>query len=89
MLGGGLFLIAVSYLSCGQAALSVTLMTLGTTVSGIGLSGFFVNHMDIAPLYAGTLMGASNGIGAITGFIAPVVAAVLTVDVSQSPPILV
>jgi len=82
MLGGALFLVGVSFLNCTQTALAVTLMTLSTTMSGVSLCGFFTNHMDIAPQYAGTLMGVSNGIAAVPGFIAPLVAAVLTTDVS-------
>jgi len=83
MLGGASFLIGVSFLNCTQTELAVTLMTLSTTMCGVSLCGFFVNHMDIAPQYAGTLMGVSNGIAAMSGFIAPLIAAVLTTDVSQ------
>ena len=34
---------------------------------GIGISGFGVNHLDIADIYAGVLMGISNGIGTLAG----------------------
>jgi len=84
MVGGALFLVGVSYLNCTQTGLAVTMMTLSTTMCGVGLCGFFVNHMDIAPPYAGTLMGVSNGVAAASGFIAPLVAALLTTDVSRS-----
>jgi len=84
MLGGAIFLVAVSFLSCTQTALAVTLMTLASTFCGVSMCGFFVNHMDIAPVYAGTLMGVSNGVAAASGFIAPLVAALLTTDVSQT-----
>ena len=79
--GGGLFLVGLSYLNCTQTALAVTMLTMATTLTGVGLSGFFINHMDIAPPYAGTLMGVSNGIAAASGFVAPLVAALLTTDV--------
>lgn len=64
-----------------MTGLAVALMTASCTISGMGLSGFWVNHMDIAPRYSGTLMGISNGLAAMTGFIAPNVAATLTKDV--------
>jgi len=83
LLGGALFLVGVSFLNCTQTALAVTFMSLATTMSGVSLCGFFVNHMDIAPQYAGTLMGISNGIAAASGFIAPLIASVLTTDVSS------
>lgn len=79
MLGSALLLVGVSFLGCSQKQLAVALMPLSTTFIGLALSGFFVNHMDIAPPYAGTLMGVSNGISAAAGFFAPPLAAVLTV----------
>ena len=31
------------------------------------MSGYGVNHLDIAPNYAGVLMGLSNGLGTLSG----------------------
>jgi hypothetical protein len=36
------------------------------------VTGFNVNHLDIAPRYASILMGMSNGIGTIAGLICPI-----------------
>lgn len=47
-------------------------MFLGVAFSGFAISGFNVNHLDIAPRYASILMGLSNGIGTIAGAIIPV-----------------
>jgi len=80
LLGAGAFLIGLSFLDCTQTSLAVCILTLAVTISGFVYSGYFVNHMDIAPQYAGTLMGISNGISACAGFIAPAVAATLTAD---------
>jgi len=38
-----------------------------------------VNHLDIAPRYAGILMGISNGIGTLSGLLCPIVVERLTV----------
>jgi ACS family sodium-dependent inorganic phosphate cotransporter len=43
---------------CGVAATTLTLGALG-----FSRGGFSVNHMDIAPKYAGVLMGISNTAG--------------------------
>ncbi|XP_026315622.1 vesicular glutamate transporter 1 [Hyposmocoma kahamanoa] len=48
-------------------------LTLGVACSGFAISGYNVNHLDIAPRYASILMGLSNGIGTIAGFIVPIV----------------
>lgn len=75
---GTVFLVALSFLDCTQTMLAVTLLTFAVSSGGFTFSGFFVNHMDIAPIYAGTLMGISNGVAAISGFIAPTIAAIMT-----------
>jgi len=82
--GPSALLIGLSFLDCSQTALAVTLLTVAVSVSGCVFSGYFVNHMDIAPQYAGTLMGISNCVAASSGFIAPFVASVLTIAVSSS-----
>jgi len=83
MFGAGIFLIGLSYLDCTQTELAVVLLVMAVSMSGFVYSGYFVNHMDIAPQYAGTLMGISNGLGAMSGFIAPYVAARVTEPVSE------
>ena len=83
MFGAGVFLIGLSYLDCTQTALAVVLLVLAVSMNGLVFSGFFVNNMDIAPQYAGTLMGISNSLGSIAGFIASYVASKVTESVSQ------
>ena len=42
------------------------------------MSGFHVTHVDMAPDFAGTLMGITNGISNFNGIIAPFVVTALT-----------
>jgi ACS family sodium-dependent inorganic phosphate cotransporter len=49
--------------------LAITIMTLGNAVGAFVTGGFAVNHMDIAPRHAGTLMGITNTAGTIPGII--------------------
>lgn len=49
------------------------ILTIGVACSGFAISGFNVNHLDIAPRYASILMGLSNGIGTIAGIICSIV----------------
>lgn len=53
---------------------------MGVACSGFAISGYNVNHLDIAPRYASILMGLSNGIGTIAGFIVPIVINYMTED---------
>jgi len=42
------------------------------------VSGFGANHLDLAPIYAGTLMGLANTLATIPGFLGPQVVGTLT-----------
>lgn len=53
-------------------------LTIGVAFSGFAISGYNVNHLDIAPKYASILMGLSNGIGTLAGVFCPVVIDFLT-----------
>jgi MFS transporter, ACS family, solute carrier family 17 (sodium-dependent inorganic phosphate cotransporter), member 6/7/8 len=55
-------------------------LTIGVAASGFAISGYNVNHLDIAPRYASILMGMSNGIGTIAGLLCPVAIDFLTSD---------
>jgi MFS family permease len=72
----GLFLIITSYVS--SASLAVSFLVLSVGLSGATYSGFFINHLDIAPRFAGVLMGITNAAGMLAGIIAPYVAGALT-----------
>lgn len=55
-------------------------LTLAVGFSGFAISGFNVNHLDIAPRYASILMGISNGVGTLAGMLCPVVVQKITKD---------
>lgn len=46
---------------------AVFAVNLAVCCSGFAISGFNVNHLDIAPRYASILMGISNGVGTLAG----------------------
>ncbi|KAF3834251.1 hypothetical protein F7725_025455 [Dissostichus mawsoni] len=64
------FFVAVSFAGCNHI-LAVTFLTLSTTLGGISAPGVYINQIDIAPRYAGFLMGISNTFGTIPGVLAP------------------
>ncbi|XP_073985971.1 vesicular glutamate transporter [Rhodnius prolixus] len=77
----GFFFVIVAY---SKSALSANAaLTMGVAFSGFAISGFNVNHLDIAPRYASILMGMSNGIGTIAGLICPIVIDHITRDHSK------
>jgi ACS family sodium-dependent inorganic phosphate cotransporter len=68
----GFFGAAAALLAIGQAhtvPLAVGLMCVALGLGSFALSGFASNHLDIAPRYAGALMGLSNTAGTLPGVI--------------------
>ncbi|MGI9591007.1 MAG: ACS family MFS transporter [Myxococcota bacterium] len=55
--------------SVETAWMAIAVMTAGTALGAFVTGGFAVNHMDIAPKYAGTMMGITNTAGTIPGVI--------------------
>lgn len=64
---GALPLIALP--AAGSAGVAVTLVTLSIGGSALGAGAFAVNHLDVAPRYAGILMGLSNTFATIPGIV--------------------
>lgn len=79
MLPSAAFLLAVNYVGCNHT-LVITFLTLSTGLGGIASCGIYINQIDIAPRYAGFLLGITNTFGTIPGVLAPIVTGYLTED---------
>jgi MFS transporter, ACS family, solute carrier family 17 (sodium-dependent inorganic phosphate cotransporter), other len=64
---GGLPILALPSIHSATAA--VLLATVSLAGTGMGTGGFAVNHLDVAPRYAGILMGLSNTFATLPGII--------------------
>lgn len=60
-------LLIVGELHTAWAAIAV--MAMGNALGAFATGGFAVNHMDIAPRHAGTLMGITNTAGTVPGIV--------------------
>ncbi|XP_043938539.1 vesicular glutamate transporter 2 [Protopterus annectens] len=69
-------LLVVGYSHSKGAAISFLVLAVG--FSGFAISGFNVNHLDIAPRYASILMGISNGVGTLSGMVCPLIVGAMT-----------
>uniref|UniRef100_A0A8C0N542 Major facilitator superfamily (MFS) profile domain-containing protein n=1 Tax=Canis lupus familiaris TaxID=9615 RepID=A0A8C0N542_CANLF len=79
MIGPAVFLVAAGFIGCDYS-LAVVFLTISTTLGGFCSSGFSINHLDIAPSYAGILLGITNTFATIPGMVGPVIAKSLTPD---------
>jgi ACS family sodium-dependent inorganic phosphate cotransporter len=66
-LGAAAALLAIGQVHSVPAAIALMCVALG--VGSFAQSGFASNHLDIAPKYAGALMGLSNTAGTLPGVI--------------------
>ncbi|XP_034654017.1 putative inorganic phosphate cotransporter [Drosophila subobscura] len=73
-------LIALGYVPKEDNLLAVVLLTLTVGISAATYLGFQVNHIDLSPNYAGTLMGLTNGAANIMSGIAPLVVGQIVQD---------
>ncbi|XP_072532356.1 sialin [Salminus brasiliensis] len=73
------FLVAVAFSGC-SGVLAVTFLTLSSTIGGASSAGVYMNQIDIAPRYAGVLLGITNTFGTIPGVLAPIAVGQLTKD---------
>lgn len=71
--GGGMaqaiFMLMAAYLA--HPVYSIVALVAAIGVGAFTVSGFCVNHLDIAPQFAGILFGISNTIGSIPGIVSP------------------
>ncbi|XP_065897724.1 sialin-like [Dysidea avara] len=74
----GLCIPAVFLLLCGYFGSTILWAIIFLSISvgtvGFAVAGFTINHLDVAPKYAGILMGISNTVATIPGFVGPQVA---------------
>lgn len=54
---------------------------MGVGFGGISLAGFSINHIDIAPRFAGVLMGITNTAGTLPGILGPQIAKMIAQEV--------
>ncbi|XP_068737249.1 sialin-like [Montipora capricornis] len=73
-------LISTSYVGCEDTSLAVILFSLAFGFLNLNAASYTVNHLDIAPRYAGVLMGITNSAGTLPGIAGPLVVGLLTND---------
>ncbi|CAG2103072.1 unnamed protein product, partial [Medioppia subpectinata] len=74
--GTGICLIGVVLSKCDKT-LSIVFFVIGLGLNGSCYSGFLANYVDMAPDFAGILMGVTNAVGNVPGFIAPQTASLI------------
>ncbi|KAA0202884.1 hypothetical protein HAZT_HAZT002356 [Hyalella azteca] len=74
-----LALIGMCFVGCNRT-LAIVILCIAVGACGACYSGHLCSHVDLAPCYAGTLMGLTNTFGTIPGFASPAVTGAITND---------
>ncbi|XP_075978185.1 putative inorganic phosphate cotransporter isoform X2 [Anticarsia gemmatalis] len=80
MWGPAVALVGLSYVPAGQVGLAVGLLTIVVGLNAGHYTGFLIVHIDMAPNYAGTMMGITNMFANIISIISPLVAGLILQD---------
>ncbi|XP_076045681.1 putative inorganic phosphate cotransporter [Oratosquilla oratoria] len=75
--GPMLALVAMCFVNCDRT-LALVVLCLAMGLNGAVYCGYTSSHMDLAPNFAGTLMGLTNSFGTIPGIAAPSVTGAIT-----------
>ncbi|XP_032517569.2 putative inorganic phosphate cotransporter [Danaus plexippus] len=78
--GPAVALIGLSYVPAGNVVVAVAVLTAVVGLNAGHYTGYLLVHIDMAPNFAGTMMGITNAIANVISIIAPLVAGVLLND---------
>jgi cyanate permease len=78
-----LALLGLTFINTEDSTAAVTLLTVSVGLNAAIYLGFQLNHIDLSPNYAGTMMGITNCLANIMSIIAPMlVGLIVTNEVS-------
>lgn len=63
-----------------QATIAIFLLTIAVGLNGTTYVGYMVNHMDLSPNFAGSLMGLTNSIANIMSILGPLAVGLILTD---------
>ncbi|XP_071110386.1 uncharacterized transporter slc-17.2-like [Haliotis cracherodii] len=81
--GAGGCLVGTGFVNVENRYVAVVLLTIAMWFVGMASAGFFVNTVDFAPRYAGTLFGICNAAATVPGMVSPLLAGALTPNKTQ------
>ncbi|KAF3423458.1 hypothetical protein E2986_10536 [Frieseomelitta varia] len=71
--GPAIALIFLSTLSVHDSIIATAILVIAVGLNAGSLCGFQINHIDLSPNFAGTMMSITNCIASVTAIIAPIV----------------
>lgn len=78
--GPCLALLGLNFISTEDSTAAVTLLTFAVGLNSSIYLGFQLNHIDLSPNYAGTMMGITNCMSNVMSIIAPMLVGLIVTD---------
>lgn len=73
-------LIGLGFVTKENSSVAVALLVLSVGFNAGTNAGYLVNHMDLSPNFAGTLMGITNAMANLISIIAPIAVGYIVTD---------
>lgn len=90
MVGPAIALITTGFLSCTNIEFGITLVTVGQSFGEFAfMGGYMLSIFELAPKYAGIIIGITNTFGVLPGFLCPLFVSLLTPNATREEWILV
>lgn len=70
-------LMLMCFVNC-NTALAMMVLCVSVGLSGSANCGFLCSHQELAPNFAGTLLGITNSLGSVAGVLAPIITGSIT-----------
>lgn len=77
---GGALALASLYMFDTSVTGALILLTAALAMNSGTITGFFTNHLDLAPNFAGTLLGITNSVGSLTSILGPLLVGFVVKD---------
>ncbi|CAH1800936.1 unnamed protein product [Owenia fusiformis] len=78
--GPAIFMLATGFMDCDRRYLAVAFLTIGVTLTGAVRSAYLINHVDVAPRFAGVLFGITNTAATLPGIFSPMIVGAITTN---------
>lgn len=70
-------LMLMCFVNC-NTVLAMMVLCVSVGLSGSANCGFLCSHQELAPNFAGTLLGITNSLGSVAGVLAPIITGSIT-----------
>lgn len=90
MIGPAISMVLTGFLSCTNIGFGITMVALGQALGEFSfMGGYMLSIFEVAPKYAGIIIGITNTFGVLPGFICPLFVSLLTPNGTREEWILV